>query len=80
MFRVSSLLQHYSVNTLKAGSGNTPSALKITSWNVNGLRSVLRKNAIENLIDIDKPDILCLNETRIDVNSYNLTRIYNIIP
>jgi exodeoxyribonuclease-3 len=37
--------------------------VKIVSWNVNGLRSVLRKNFLE-FLDSGKPDILCLQETR----------------
>jgi len=37
--------------------------VKIISWNVNGLRSVLRRNFLEYL-DAEKPDLLCLQETR----------------
>lgn len=37
--------------------------MKLISWNVNGLRAVLRKNFLEYL-DAEKPDILCLQETR----------------
>ena len=37
--------------------------MKILSWNVNGLRSVLRKNALEKIYSED-PDIICLQETR----------------
>ena len=37
--------------------------MKIISWNVNGLRSVLRKNFLEFLAAED-PDILCLQETK----------------
>ena len=37
--------------------------MKLISWNVNGLRSVLRKNFLEYL-DAEQPDILCLQETR----------------
>lgn len=38
-------------------------AVKLISWNVNGLRSVLRKNYLE-FLDAEKPDVLCLQETR----------------
>lgn len=38
-------------------------AVKLVSWNVNGLRSILRKNFLEYLAQED-PDILCLQETR----------------
>ena len=37
--------------------------MKLISWNVNGLRSVLRKNFLEYLAE-EQPDILCLQETR----------------
>ena len=37
--------------------------MKLVSWNVNGLRSILRKNFLEYL-DREQPDILCLQETR----------------
>jgi exodeoxyribonuclease III len=36
---------------------------KIISWNVNGLRAVLRKGLLE-WVDEEKPDILCLQETK----------------
>lgn len=42
---------------------NKNSALKIISWNVNGLRSILKKNFME-FIESEKPDILCLQETK----------------
>lgn len=38
--------------------------LKIFSWNVNGIRAVLRKNALQNFISEYQPDILCLQETK----------------
>ena len=37
--------------------------MKLISWNVNGLRAVLRKNFLDYLAD-EKPDILCLQETK----------------
>ena len=37
--------------------------MKIISWNVNGLRSVLRKNFLDYLNE-EAPDILCLQETK----------------
>ena len=37
--------------------------MKFVSWNVNGLRAVLRKNFLQ-FIDQEKPDILCLQETK----------------
>ena len=37
--------------------------MKLISWNVNGLRAVLRKNFLSYLAD-EAPDILCLQETK----------------
>lgn len=37
----------------------------ITSWNVNGLRAVLRKGSLRKFIDQYHPDILMLQETKI---------------
>ncbi len=41
--------------------------MKFISWNVNGLRSVLRKNFLDYLED-ERPDVLCLQETRAGPN------------
>lgn len=59
--------------------------MKIVSWNVNGLRSVLNKDkngtkilegesVIETLIKEQNPDIICLQEIRC-ANNINLTKI-----
>jgi exodeoxyribonuclease-3 len=37
--------------------------VKLISWNVNGLRAVLRKNFLDYLADED-PDVLCLQEIK----------------
>jgi len=37
--------------------------VKLISWNINGLRAVLRKNFLDFLAE-EQPDILCLQETR----------------
>ena len=39
--------------------------MNIVSWNVNGLRSILKKKYLYDLINNEKPDILCLSETKI---------------
>lgn len=41
--------------------------MKIISWNINGIRAVLRKNFLEFLA-LEQPDILCLQEIKIDDN------------
>jgi exodeoxyribonuclease-3 len=37
--------------------------MKLISWNVNGLRAVLKKNFLE-FLDAERPDVLCLQETK----------------
>jgi exodeoxyribonuclease-3 len=39
-------------------------AMKLYSWNVNGLRAVIRKDALKPFIKEENPDILCLQETK----------------
>jgi exodeoxyribonuclease III len=38
--------------------------MKIYSWNVNGLRAVLKKGDFQTFIQNHQPDILCLQETK----------------
>jgi exodeoxyribonuclease III len=38
--------------------------MKIISWNVNGIRAVIKKDAFMPFIKEHKPDILCLQETK----------------
>ncbi len=38
--------------------------MRIFSWNVNGLRAVLKKGALQDFIEAEKPDVLCLQETK----------------
>ncbi len=50
--------------------------MKIISWNVNGLRSVLGKALFKGFVDHAKPDCLCLQETKtrdkvpVDISGY----------
>lgn len=41
--------------------------MKIITWNVNGLRAVEKKGEFDNLIKQYSPDILCLQETKSEV-------------
>lgn len=41
--------------------------MTIISWNVNGLRAIVKKDFFSNINTI-KPDILCLQETKAQVN------------
>jgi exodeoxyribonuclease-3 len=38
--------------------------MKIYSWNVNGIRAVIKKEALQPLVSNHQPDILCLQETK----------------
>lgn len=38
--------------------------MKIISWNVNGIRAVIKKGLLKPFIDKYQPDILCLQETK----------------
>jgi exodeoxyribonuclease-3 len=38
--------------------------MKIYSWNVNGIRAVVKKGAIQSFLKDYQPDILCLQETK----------------
>ncbi len=39
------------------------SSIKIISWNVNGIRAIIKKDFLRDINDID-PDIICLQETK----------------
>ena len=48
--------------------------MKIISWNVNGLRAVLKKDSLK-FIDRQKPEIFCIQETKLQQN-----QIEQILP
>ena len=43
---------------------DTLSIMKIYSWNVNGIRAVLKKGDLQRFLEAHDPDILCLQETK----------------
>lgn len=50
--------------------------MKITTWNVNGLRAVFQKNALDWVLS-EKPDVLCLQEIKVkpeQLDANNLIR------
>lgn len=55
----------------KTGTGKLPSNVKISSWNVNGIRSVLEKGDLVKYVKSFDPDIICLNETKIDKEKFD---------
>src|ERR1700760_877288 len=38
--------------------------VRLFSWNVNGIRAVLRKGSFQSFLQLHQPDILCLQETK----------------
>lgn len=46
--------------------------VKIASWNVNGLRAILKKGDLINFISSYDPDIICLQETKMQVGQATL--------
>lgn len=38
--------------------------MKLYSWNVNGIRAVIKKGAFQEFVAREQPDILCLQETK----------------
>ena len=47
--------------------------IKIISWNVNGIRAVMRKGFID-FINKEQPDILCLQEIKSDEKSFDVLK------
>ncbi len=59
------------VDLWQTGTGNIPrKTIKVSGWNINGIRAALKKNALVPFLEDEKPDFLCLNETKIDFKSY----------
>jgi len=38
----------------------------ISSWNVNGIRATMKKGDLQNYLKKASPDIICINELKID--------------
>jgi len=48
--------------------------MKIISWNVAGLRGILKKDHLINLIKSEDPDIICLQETKAEEKQVDLPK------
>lgn len=46
--------------------------MKLYSWNVNGIRAVLNKGALQDFLQKHDPDILCLQETKASRDQFEL--------
>ncbi len=51
---------HGTDGSFKEGKAN------IWLWNINGVNAVLTKQSLQEFLDATNPDIICLNETKID--------------
>ena len=51
------------ISSDKVAKGDT---IRLFAWNVNGIRAVLKSGELKSFIDKARPQILCLNETKID--------------
>lgn len=48
--------------------------MNLFSWNVNGIRAVIKKGSFHNFIDEYNPDILCLQETKASYGQAEIDR------
>ena len=48
-------------------------------WNVNGVNSVIEKGAIQEFIAKKNPTVLCLNETKTDVEKIDKKMLFDKI-
>jgi exodeoxyribonuclease-3 len=39
--------------------------MKIIAWNINGIRSTMKESDLYDLMEQEKPDIICFGETKI---------------
>lgn len=46
--------------------------MKLYSWNVNGIRAVLNKGALQSFITEHDPDVLCLQETKAERGQFEI--------
>lgn len=46
--------------------------MKLYSWNVNGIRAVLNKGAFQKFITEHQPDVLCLQETKVSRDQFEI--------
>ena len=47
---------------------------KIIAWNINGIKAHIKKDDLFNLIEKEKPHILCMGETKISCNTIQNTK------
>lgn len=52
----------------------------IWSWNINGLNASIEKRALQQFFETANPDILCLNETKTDLEKIEQKTLHRFIP
>ena len=54
--------------------------IKLSNWNVNGIRACQGKGELDNYFNTYKPDALILNETKIDITAFKTDKPGDKIP
>ena len=47
--------------------------MKIIAWNINGMKAMLKKNDLFDMMEKEKPDIICFGETKLSCDSIKST-------
>lgn len=52
-------------------------SFKVVAWNVAGLNALLKRDpeALRALVELERPDVLCLQETKLQVRRMSVTRV-----
>jgi exodeoxyribonuclease III len=58
----------------------TQDKIKISTWNINGLKSIVKSEYLQKYIASEKPDILCLNEVKITSDDAHNPEFLSWIP
>jgi exodeoxyribonuclease III len=61
-------------------SGFKDDKVSIWQWNVNGINAILNKNGLQEFLDSEDPDILCVNEIRTDEEKMKERKVKENIP
>jgi exodeoxyribonuclease III len=54
----------------------TDRTVEIWTWNIDGVNARINKNELQSFIKSAQPDILCLNETKIDLDKIRSKKFY----
>lgn len=64
------------------GDGILPTngAIKISSWNINGIRAIAKRNQPNEYMQRSNPHIICFNEMKIDQDEFNNNQVGKLLP